>query len=280
MLKPLHPAGCRERQPQEGIDITVKPKPILIALGLFAVWMAATWLLEGRIETFRRPDAVTDRLVYTVVANILIGIVGAALVLKFLIGQSADKLALAGFGARSRTLLWLPLGFVLGLIAYVGQGAPSQDAIVILNAYAQVLVVSIAEVAVCWAVVAGILRSTLGTPSWLAGLVAALAGSILFGVYHFAHSRPFNSLEMVAFLTVTGFVTSAVFLVSRDIYGTIACHNFLAVFGVVQALTAGGQIESFRALHEPLIGTALVAVAVLVACDVLLIRRAVATETR
>lgn len=248
----------------------------MTALGLFAVWMAATWLLEGRIETLHRPGAVTDRLVYTVVANILIGIVGAAVVSKFLLGHSADKLALAGFGARSRTLLWLPLGFALGLIAYFGQGAPSRDPIVVLNAYAQVLVVSVAEVAVCWAVVAGVLRSTLGGRSWRAGLIAALAGSILFGAYHFAHSPPFNSVEMVGFLTIIGFLTSAVFLVSRDIYGTIAFHNFLGVFGVVQALTAGGQIESFGTLQVPLIGTALLAVAVLVACDVLLIRRAAA----
>ncbi|HKL29942.1 MAG TPA: hypothetical protein VJ898_11850, partial [Natrialbaceae archaeon] len=42
----------------------------LVALGTYAAWTAITWLLEGRIETFLRPDAVADRLVYTGVANL------------------------------------------------------------------------------------------------------------------------------------------------------------------------------------------------------------------
>ena len=35
----------------------------LVALGTYATWTAITWLLEGRIQTLLRPEAVTDRLV-------------------------------------------------------------------------------------------------------------------------------------------------------------------------------------------------------------------------
>ena len=57
------------------------------AFGLFAVWTLATYLLEARFGTFLRPDATT-RFVYTVVANVLIGTVGAALVIRALVRRA------------------------------------------------------------------------------------------------------------------------------------------------------------------------------------------------
>jgi hypothetical protein len=61
-------------------------RPIAGAMALFVVWTAVTWLLEGRIEIFLRPEAVKDRLVYAIVANVAIGIVGAAAVVRWLAG--------------------------------------------------------------------------------------------------------------------------------------------------------------------------------------------------
>ena len=52
---------------------------------------------------------------------------------------------------------------------------------------------------------------------------------------------------MVALLTGVGFVTSAFFFLSRDIYATIVFHNFLGVFGVAQALAASGRLETLDA---------------------------------
>ena len=90
----------------------------------------------------------------------------------------------------------------------------------------------------------------------LAWLPAALAASVLFGLYHFAHSSPFSTIPMVALLTGVGFVTSAFFFLSRDIYATIVLHNFLGVFGVVQALAASGRLETLNSLQPTLIGMA------------------------
>ena len=248
---------------------------VLAALCLFALWTGATWVLEGRIETFLRPEAVLDRLVYTGIANLLIGILGAALVLRYALRAGGAAPALTGLGPRAPSALWVPLGFAAGLALYFVQGAPSTDPVVILNAYAQVLVVSAAEVMVCWAVVAGLLASAVGGPGWRALPVAAVAASLMFGLYHFAHSPPFNTAFMVGFLSLVGLVTSSVFFLTRDVYATLAFHNFLGVFGVVRALAEGGQIESFRTPQAPLIVTALVALGLLVAADRLLIRRSV-----
>lgn len=102
---------------------------------------------------------------------------------------------------------------------------------------------------------------------------AALVASVLFGLYHFAHSAPFNTVEMVALLTVVGLVTSAFFFVARDVYATIVFHNFLGMFGVVQALSASGRLEAFTAVQAPLVVMALATVAVLALSDWMVLRK-------
>lgn len=246
------------------------------ALGLWALWTAATWWFEGRIGTFARPDAVRDRLVYTGIANILIGVLGSAVLLRHLARCDPRVPARAGFADWRRTVVCAPLGFAIGLALYFGQGAPSTDPVVLLNAYAQVFVVSLAEVLVCWSVVGATTALAIGAPDWIALPLAAVVASLLFGVYHFAHSPPFHTVPMVAFLAAVGLVTSAVFFVLRDIYGTILFHNFLAVFGVVRALAAQDTLAAFRSLQVPLLATALLALAILILCDRLVVRRAVA----
>lgn len=250
-----------------------KTGAITAALCLWAVWTFATWWFEGRIGTFARPDAVADRLIYTGVVNVVIGTIGGALTLRYLLRNGILAKREAGLGRPARTLLWVLVAFALGLAAYFGQGAPSVDAIVILNAFSQVLVVSIAEVVVCWAVVGGVLANTIFDRNWLSIPAAALVASVLFGVYHFAHSAPFNTIGMVGFLTVIGMLTSIVFFVSRDVYATVVFHNFLGVFGVLDAMAAQDKLASFQILQWPLIGTAAMALAVLVLAQTLIIRR-------
>ena len=65
---------------------------IPVAIGLFVTWMVVTWALEGRIETFLRPDAVFDRVLYAVVANLLIGVVGATCAIRWLWRTGAIRL--------------------------------------------------------------------------------------------------------------------------------------------------------------------------------------------
>lgn len=216
-----------------------------------------------------------DRIVYAVVANLLIGILGSAIVLALAIRSGVVRRADAGFGARSPSILWLALGAVAGLAAYVVQGAPSRDPVVIANVFAQVFTASIAEVLVCWAVLGSILRSVLDAPRWLASLIAAIVASGFFGLYHFGHSPPFDTLGMVVFLAAIGLVTSAFFFVSRDIYATIVFHNFLGVIGVTQSLAAAGRLGGLAAPQAPLLAMAVVALLLLVAVDARLIRRTV-----
>ena len=101
--------------------------------------------------------------------------------------------------------------------------------------------------------------------------MAALIASAFFGVYHFAHSPPSNTLGFVVLLTVIGLVTSLFFFVSPDVYGTIVFHNFAGIFGVIQALERSGNLGSFESLVVPLLVNAVVAIGLLVAAHALLI---------
>ncbi|WBY02326.1 hypothetical protein PE066_01995 [Ramlibacter tataouinensis] len=233
------------------------------AVGAFALWTAATWLLEGRIEALRRPDAALDRAIYALVANLLIGLALGMLILRRWRDDSMDP-GRSGFGSGRRSAAWIAVGAVAGLAFYRIQGTPSTHPVVILNAFAQVFVVSAAEVLVCWALVGRAVEAALGSRGRATALaVAAIVASLSFGIYHFAHSPPFNTWRMVALLSVVGLATSAFFFLSRDVAGTIVFHNFLGTFGVVQALRAAGSLAAFEQPQPALLMTAVVTSAVL-----------------
>ena len=212
--------------------------------------------------------SIGARLIYALVANILIGIIGSALVIRYLSRTGEIPTQQAGFRGLGHTAAAVAVGVALGF--YALRGAPSLDPIVILNAYAQVLVVTVAEVLVCWAVVGSVVESLLHDDHgrWVSVVVAAIIASVLFGVYHFAHSPPFNTVGLIVLLTVIGLVTSVFFFVSRDVYGTIAFHNFLGIIGVIQALDASGNLASFERPVIPLLVMA-AAIAVLITVHLL-----------
>jgi hypothetical protein len=246
-------------------------RALTLALALYLLWVLATYLLEGRVFTFRRPEATGARLIYALVANILIGTIGSTLVIRYLSRTGEISAQQAGFRGLGHAAVAVAVGVALGFAFYALRGAPSLDPMVILNAYAQVLVVTVAEVLVCWAVVGSLVESLLRDDRgrWVSVIVAAIIASVLFGVYHFAHSPPFNTVGLVVLLTVIGLVTSVFFFVSKDVYGTIAFHNFLGIIGVIQALDASGNLASFARPVIPLLAMAVVAIAVLITVHML-----------
>ena len=139
-------------------------RAIAAALVLFAAWTAATWFLEGRIATFLRPEAAIDRLTYAVIANLMIGIVGGMLILRLMLNWEWLRREAAGFGSPVRTAMALAAGLVLGLAFYALSGGPTANPVVITNVFAQVIVISAAEVIVCWAVVGSVLEAFISQP--------------------------------------------------------------------------------------------------------------------
>jgi hypothetical protein len=255
---------------------------LIVALGLYGVWTAATWALEGRVRTLLRSEAAFDRALYAVIANLMIGTLGAAWVVRWMVLVGHAGRRDAGFGPPARSALAVAAGLGLGFGLYAAQGAPTVDPVVLANAFAQVLVVSAAEVMVCWAVVGSAALATLRARGWRrvhAALGAAVAASLLFGLYHYAHSPPFDSHSMVALLAAVGLATGLFLLVSRDVYGTVAFHNWLGVFGVAQAMRTSVTLDALAALRVPLLAMGALSVAVLVGADRLWIRAGSGTGT-
>lgn len=230
------------------------------ALAIYAAWVIATYLLEGLPGTLLRPEATGLRLAYALIANLAIGIILPLWFVRGFAKARWGRPADFGFSGAGRTALGVASGTAAGYGLFAASQAGPVHPIVMLNTFAQVWVVSVAEVAVCWGLVGTTVLIALR--SWsrtLAYLVAAAVASLLFGVYHFAHSAPFNAPGMVLFLTGIGFATSLWWFVSRDVYGTAIFHNFFAVTGVLAALRAGGLVQETPQLAVPLVAMAAVA---------------------
>lgn len=242
---------------------------ILAAIALYLIWTLATFLLEGRKRTFLKPATSRDRLVYALVANLVIGTLGPILLIHWFATDSVPPWP--GF-STPRVPLTVTVGFVLGAVLLAIQRLPTWNPAVLLNGYAQTLVVSIAEILVCWAVLGAavtVSNASLGTT--VSVIVGLLVASIAFGAYHFGHTTPFNTPQVVIGLSVVGLATGLFFVISGDIYGTIAFHNFFAVKGVTGSLPKQGLLEQFRRPQPALLAMAVVALAVLIVSDVLLV---------
>lgn len=247
----------------------------LLAVGLYVGWTVVTWLLEGRIQTLLRPEATADRVVYTGVANVLVGTVLALWLVREFVASGFVTRRELGFQSLSRTIGTVVVAGVLGLGFYLVQRPPSTDPVVVVNAFAQVLPVSIAEVVVCWVIVGGSVAALLrhrGLSRWVADGTALVVASVLFGVYHLAHSPPFNAVEMIGLLTLVSVGTGLFYFVGSSVYGALVFHNFLALFGVTAALVEAGQIGTYQEPVIALLVSALVALLVLVGMERVAVR--------
>jgi hypothetical protein len=260
------------QQPTE--SITGRPaastgRTLLVAGAVYLAWTLATYLLEGRVSLLTRPDPL-GRALYAVVANILIGTALAAWALRWMIDQAAITAEQVGFRAPRRALVAAAIGIALGLGVFLLQRPRSVEPLVILNVFAQVLPTSVAEVSVCWAAVGAAAESTARAWGRAVSLAVGIAAAaVLFGVYHFAHSAPFNQPGVVVFLTLVGLGTGLVYVLGRDIYATIIIHNFLGMVGIIGSV----ELAAFRQPLYPLYILALVALLVLMGAHAVLIRR-------
>jgi hypothetical protein len=243
------------------------------AFAVYLAWVAATYLLEGLPGTLLRPESVGLRLAYAGFANLVIGIVVPLWCIRNFVREELGKAEDFGFGGAGRTILAVVVGTGMGSAVFALSQSGPIDPLVVLNSFAQVWVVSLAEIVVCWALVgAAVFRALRSWSRPGAYLAAGTAASVLFGVYHFAHSAPFNQLPSVLFLTGIGFVTSVWWFVSRDVYGTAIFHSFFGVTGVLAALQAGGFAPPHPQLSIPLAATAAAVTLILVVLDLTWVR--------
>ena len=250
-------------------SINGKKKLIVIPIIIYLIWILATYLLEGRINLLQKPDP-QGRFMYVVVANIAVGTVIAIWLLKPSISSGFLTIRQLGFQSVKRILIGVTIAGVIGFILFIAQRPATLDPVIVLNIFAQTLPGSIAEVVVCWAAIGTTFESVARSKGRIISIILGAAiATMLFGIYHFAHSPPFNEPEVVLFLMYPGILTSLVYFIGRDIYATIIFHNFQALFGVMMSV----NIVSFTQPLYPILILAAVSVLVLAILDLMLIRK-------
>lgn len=110
-------------------------KLIAIALAAYVAWVAATYLLEGRINLFLTVDPV-GRITYITIANIAIGTVVSTLVIRHLVKSQFINPKLIGANKSGRrTAIVIAAAFVGGLGLFMLQNPRTIEPIVVFNAF-------------------------------------------------------------------------------------------------------------------------------------------------
>lgn len=240
-------------------------KLVAIALSIYIIWVAGTYILEGRIYLFQKVDPI-GRMGYVIIANITIGTVLSAIAIRYLLKAQFVKPEQLGLNkSRLRTAAIIASAAAGGLALFMLQNPRTTEPIIVVNVFMQALPVSIAEVMVCWALIGSSFESL--TKNQNKGravssvLIGAVAASVLFGVYHYAHSPPFNQTSIVLFLMLPSIATAVTYFLGRDIYAAVIVQNFMGIFGVIANLPA---LEPFRQPMVSIYALSAVSVATLV----------------
>jgi ABC-type uncharacterized transport system permease subunit len=145
------------------------------------------------------------------------------------------------------------------------QNPRTTEPIIVFNAFMQALPVSITEVMVCWALIGSSFESLVKNKNKRrivsSIIVGAVAASVLFGVYHYAHSPPFNQTTVVLFLMLPSIATAVTYFLGRDIYAAVIVQNFMGIVGVLSGLP---NLEVYKQPMVPIYALSAISIAALV----------------
>lgn len=246
---------------------------IIIALAVYAAWVASTYILEGRINLLQTVDPV-GRITYVAIGNISIGTVFSALAIRYLIRSNFVRPRQVGLSkSKSRTAIVLGAATVGIFALFAVQNPRTLEPIVVFNVFMQALPVSTAEVMVCWALIGSSFESQSRKRGRVTSIVVgAIIASVLFGVYHYAHSPPFNQTRVVLFLMLPSIATAIIYFVGRDIYAAIIVQNFMGIVGVMANLP---NLEVYRQPMIAIYALSAVSVAALIISVSIVLRKSV-----
>ena len=240
-----------------------------MAILIYLIWTLATYLLEGRVDLLHTHDSV-GRLEYTIIANIIIGIVLSMIFVKYALSAGLFSTKQIGLRSITNTVILTAVTGIAGFFLFYVQGPSTLNPIAITNVFLQTLPVSIAEVIVCWVVVGASVKSLtnnrLGKKTSL--ILGLFISAVVFGLYHFAHSAPFNQPQVVFFLMLPGILTGIVFFLGRNLFATIVFHNFQALFGVLASVPLSQMLQ----IQIPIVLFAGVSIVVMIIMDKVVLR--------
>ncbi|MFO1081951.1 MAG: hypothetical protein U1E23_15135 [Reyranellaceae bacterium] len=150
-------------------------------------------------------------------------------------------------------LTWLPLS---PLVHQPGGAAR------LLALFSQLLVASIAEVALFVGMTGVCLRGLGGDPDgWRAALLLVALSSLLFGLFHFTYPAPWNTPATALTVGLVWLAVSGLFVLTRSLLGAVLLDNAMATVGFA---TRGLELPLSPAVSLLLAGLAVAAFALIV----------------
>lgn len=174
-------------------------------------------------------------LVYPLAVVLIAGTAAPILVVRWLTRSGWMKSDLPVDGGDA-ALLGVTLIVGLGLIALALRGPPTSELPRILRLFVALFAVSLAEVLVFLSILFNAIELVAGSmlrAPW-ASVAATIGSSVLFGLYHFTHSPPWNRWRRVAPLIVVWLFVSFAYVLTHDAWAAAIVDASFATIGFVR----------------------------------------------
>ncbi len=208
------------------------PFPPTIAIGAL-IGASALPLANYLANHIGRPRRGT--LVYPLAVVLIAGTAVPILVVRWLTRSGWMKSDLPVDGGDA-ALLGVTLVVGLGLIALALRGPRMSELPRILRLFVALFAISLAEVLVFLSILFNAMELVAGSmlrSPW-ASVAAAIGSSVLFGLYHFTHSQPWNSWARAAPLIVVWLFVSFAYVLTRDAWAAAIVDTSFATIGFVR----------------------------------------------
>ncbi len=247
-----------------GLSPPVSPFRLLIIPALiYVVWVLDTYLLEGSIFVFSRYQPY-PLILYTVVANLFLGVVAPVICLKSAFLSGAVNMFQIGFRTVRRTIPAVTITALAGYLLIVTFTPYGSQRISLAATVALMLPVAVAEVMICWVYVGTHLQAYVRRSGAAVSIGAGvLVTGTLFALSFAAHSpAPDKPLALLPFL-LAGIASALFFFAVRDVYAS-------AIFvALVLALVMQGRLDPLyiSQISPVVVGCAVLSVLTLAACQ-------------
>lgn len=227
-----------QRKPHQAVETGHGSSPpgarvfrlLAIPLAVYAAWFLETFLFEGNVHLFQRPDPA-GVYVYTLLACIIIGTVAPVFFIRKAFIAGEITMFQLGFRSIRRTILVCVVTCIIGYATVLLLNLFGSDLFLFVNAFLLMVPTAIASVMICWVLAGTHLQALVRAGGALVSIsTGVVVTSILFGITALAHTPAVQQRDAVFFGVCTGIVVALFFFAVRDVYATSLVAAGCSVF--------------------------------------------------
>jgi len=264
----LHGTGIGRSPPVSALRLLIIPALI------YVVWVLDTYLLEGSLQVFSRYQP-TPLILYTVVANLFLGIGAPIICLRSAFLSGAVNMFQIGFRNVRRTIPAVAITALAGYLLIVTFTPYGSQRISLAATVALMLPVAVAEVMVCWVFVGTHLQAYLRSSGAAVSIATGvLVTGTIFALSFAAHSPAPGDFSALLPFFLAGIGSALFFFAVRDVYAS-------AIFvALVLAVVMQGRLDpAYTGQILPVVaGCAVLSILTLAACQRYLSKRFITVQ--